>query len=395
MRLLINIPLAAAIIGACSSIPCHALTQAAQPGLVVPVPAAQAVRVTSDSFTNPSGVRRAMDVYRTATASGRTPVVVFANGNGPELKLARSYVDWARLTTSRGLSAVLYEGPSYDMSLSFAANITASMGHLDSVLALLQRRGASLDIDPMNVVIWAGSSQTATGTPFALSGTRPVKGYVLYYGTGAVTSPRTDVPVFIARAGLDAPALNATLDSLARQLIDAGSPVTVVNYPSGSHAFDIVDSTAMSARVINQTLDFMAAVTDPALQAAIVEGVSESQASAAMAQQRWADGVRLYTEVARRKPTSRQVAWRLGLAQLGNGENGAALNSFDRAKALGQGGARDIGLPATRAAIRAGNTAKAVEWVKWALQSFPRIRAEIAADRELAPLLEHPLVKGG
>jgi hypothetical protein len=29
------------------------------------------------------------------------------------------------------------------------------------------------------------------------------------------------------------------------------------------------------------------------------------------------------------------------------------------------------------------------------LRRFPPIRAEIAADRELAPLLEHPLVKGG
>jgi acetyl esterase/lipase len=369
--------------------------QAPQPGLVVPVPSAQQVRVTTDSFTAPGGVRRAVEVYRGVNASGRTPVVVFANGNGPALMRARSYVEWARLTTTRGLTAVLYEGPSYDMARPFAENINGSVAHLDSVLALLQRRGPALRIDPTNVVIWAGSAQTMTGTPFALSGTRPVKGYVLYYGSGAVASPRTDVPVFIARAGLDATSLNAGLDSLTRQLIDAGSPVTVMNYPAGSHAFDIIDNTAMSARIINETLDFMAAVTDSALHASIVDGVPESQASAAMAAQRWADAARHYSEIARRKPNSRVVVWRLGLAQLGNGENAAALASFDRAKTLGQGGARDIGLPATRAAVRAGNTAKAVEWVKWALQSFPRIRDEIAADPELAPLLEHPQVKGG
>ena len=89
------------------------------------------------------------------------------------------------------------------------------------------------------------------------------------------------------------------------------------------------------------------------------------------------------------------IAWRLGLAQLEAGHPAAALASFDRAKELGQGGARDIGLPAARAAVRARETERAVEWIKWALASFPRIRSEIAADRELAVLLEHPSVRGG
>jgi hypothetical protein len=59
------------------------------------------------------------------------------------------------------------------------------------------------------------------------------------------------------------------------------------------------------------------------------------------------------------------------------------------------GGARDIGLPAARAGLRGRQIQKAAEWIVWSLQRFPGIRAEIAADRELAPLLEHPLVKGG
>ena len=59
------------------------------------------------------------------------------------------------------------------------------------------------------------------------------------------------------------------------------------------------------------------------------------------------------------------------------------------------GGARDIGLPGARAAVRARNGAAAAEWVGWALRAFPRIRAEIAADRELAPLLERAGVRAG
>lgn len=44
--------------------------------------------------------------------------------------------------------------------------------------------------------------------------------------------------------------------------------------------------------------------------------------------------------------------------------------------------------PAIRAALRAGNTTRAVEWLRWALRGYPMIETEIAADRELAPLLE-------
>ena len=47
-----------------------------------------------------------------------------------------------------------------------------------------------------------------------------------------------------------------------------------------------------------------------------------------------------------------------------------------------------------RAALRAGNTAKAVEWTQGALRAYPLIRGPIAGDSELAPLLEHPDVKG-
>jgi predicted Zn-dependent protease len=168
-----------------------------------------------------------------------------------------------------------------------------------------------------------------------------------------------------------------------------------VTYPAGQHGFDIVDSTAMTAHVIEQTLDFMVAAATPALHTAIVTATPEVRASAAFVAGRWAEAAQLYAELQRSRPDSRSVAWRLGLAQLEAGQHAGALDAFARARDLGVGGARDIGLPAARAGVRGGQTQKAAEWILWALRRFPGIRAEIAADRELAPLLEHPLVKGG
>ncbi len=365
------------------------------PGLVVPVPDASRITIASGTYRSPSGASLAFEVFRSAAAGGVTSLVVFANGIGPALPRMRGYRDWASLVTTRGFAAVLYDGPTFDPSRPLRDNLRESVAHLDSVIAVLRRRGAGLGVDPTALVVWAGSAQTATGTPYALSGERTVKGYVLYYGAGEVAEPRVDVPVLAVRAGLDSPGLNASFDSLTRQLIRAGAPVTVVNYPAGSHGFDVLDSTAMTGQVIDQTLEFMVAVTKPSLHAAIDAGVPEVEAAAAFAAERWDLAEALYTELGRHRPESRSAAWRLGLAQLAAGHPLAALASFDRAKTLGQGGARDIGLPATRAAIRAGRMDRAVEWVLWALQRFPRIRDEIAADSELAPLLADPKVKAG
>jgi dienelactone hydrolase len=318
------------------------------------------------------------------------------NGGGPALREWRGYIEWARLVTSRGLAGVLYEGPTLDPSRSRADNIATSIADLDSVLVTLGRRGAALRVDGDEVVVWAGSAQTYTGTPVALDGARSgIRGYVLYYGAGATSNPRLDVPVFIARAGLDSPGLNRGLDSLSAQLIDAGVPVTVVNYPSGRHAFDLVDSTAMTARVISQTLDFMAAALDPEMRRQLVAATPNVRAMRTFVSERWPEAVRLYDALAAERPRDRTVAWRLGLAQLANDEPAAALASFVRARELGQGGARDIGLPATRAALRAGERDKAAEWLLWAVRSFPAVRSQVASDTELAPLLDHPLLRAG
>jgi hypothetical protein len=322
------------------------------------------------------------------------PVVVFANGSGPQLREWNGYMDWARLVTSRGLAGVLYEGPSFDPSKTLAQNVATSMADLDSVLSRLTTASRDLGIDASNVVIWAGSAQTYTGTPVALNGNRTaVKGYVLYYGSGDAEHPRLDVPVLVARAGLDSPQLNQMLDSLVSKLTDAGVPLTVVTYPGGRHGFDIADSTAMTARVIAQTLDFMVAATDPVLRSSIVLATPEVRASAAFVGGRWNEAAQLYEELARSRPTSPSVAWRLGLSQLEAGKYANALDAFERARELGVTGARDIGIPAARAGLRGGQTEKAAEWVVWALSRFPPIRGIIAADKELAPLLEHPLVK--
>jgi hypothetical protein len=60
------------------------------------------------------------------------------------------------------------------------------------------------------------------------------------------------------RAGRDqVPGLNATLDRFVAAALTRNLPVTLVNYPSGPHAFDIDDDCEASRQVIRQVLAFL------------------------------------------------------------------------------------------------------------------------------------------
>jgi acetyl esterase/lipase len=51
--------------------------------------------------------------------------------------------------------------------------------------------------------------------------------------------------------------LNDALDRFAAKALAANLPVTIVNHPSGPHAFDIFDDSDASREIIRQMLAFM------------------------------------------------------------------------------------------------------------------------------------------
>jgi acetyl esterase/lipase len=64
-------------------------------------------------------------------------------------------------------------------------------------------------------------------------------------------------PLFIARAGLDDPQANQTLDRFVAEASARGVTVEVACHPSGHHAFDILDNDETSREIIQQTIRFM------------------------------------------------------------------------------------------------------------------------------------------
>jgi hypothetical protein len=66
------------------------------------------------------------------------------------------------------------------------------------------------------------------------------------------------VPLFIARAGQEQfPRLNDTIDAFVATALGSNLPLTLVNHPTGPHAFDLFDDSDASRAVIRQVLLFL------------------------------------------------------------------------------------------------------------------------------------------
>ena len=69
-----------------------------------------------------------------------------------------------------------------------------------------------------------------------------------------------DSPLFIIRAGRDeTPGLNADLDAFTARALAANKPITLVNYPSAPHSYELSVDAPETRRVLRQGLDFLKA----------------------------------------------------------------------------------------------------------------------------------------
>ena len=219
-----------------------------------------------------------IDLYRPANCAIDTklPAVLFIAGYpdpgferifGCRFKDLGSTESWARLLAASGLASIAYsnEDPEPDVH---------------KMLAYIQRNADALGIDEKRIGIWASSGNGPLAVSLLLKeheGYGFLKCAVLCYaytldagkaaaqwkfanpaGGKSVADLRTDVPMFIARAGRDQFAdLNEGLDRFASHALAANLPVMIVNHPEGGHAFDIYEDNDASRAIIRQIIAFL------------------------------------------------------------------------------------------------------------------------------------------
>jgi acetyl esterase/lipase len=154
----------------------------------------------------------------------------------------------------------------------------------DALLAHLAANAAAFGADRERIAVYAGSGNVYRGLPLFVDPRRTaIKALVLYYGSADVKTFRGDLPTLFVRAGLDRPPVTRAMTNLITLAQSQNVPVTVINYPGGHHAFEMLDDEPAIRDVIDATLACVVRSTAPAFQASIRRGLPEATAAAQVA----------------------------------------------------------------------------------------------------------------
>jgi dienelactone hydrolase len=335
------------------------------------------------SYKKANGVDLALDLYSPAGAApgSRLPAVVFVNGvggrPGSRLKDWGIYRSWGRLIAASGWRAITFDARPGDRARS----------DIRDLFAFLRAEGDRLGIDPERLAVWVCSANVTAALPFLMDeAPAGVVGAVVYYGSGEPAKIRTDLPVFFARAGRDGKRLNDQIDALWRRAIAAGAPWTLVSAPASHHAFDALDETDESRRIVRETLDFYRDLFSP--PAAPGPPSAAKKALGYWFAREYPEAAAAYGDYVKAHPDD-AVAWmRLGLSQAHERSPGAEA-SLEKAASLGARTPIDRYNLACGYALL-GQKEKAFDWLDRAIEAGLSDRRLVETDDDLASLHGEP-----
>ena len=245
--------------------------------------AERALTRNGQAFTTTDGHRLLFDSYSPPVAAGRKPAVIFVSGT-EDARTWPGFQDFGRVAAARGFVGLV---PTKRYPRGVDGTRLAALDTRDFVEYVAKNSGA-LGVDPDKICLWVISGGAPTAAVAFLAGNPPVRCLVVYYGpldaSGQIPAGRKmapamvaefsplhalqsqnarQVPTFIVRAGRDRPFLNEDIDAFIVAALKANLPLRLTNYPEGEHAFDIVNDTDDSRRIIADTFEFLKAETAP------------------------------------------------------------------------------------------------------------------------------------
>lgn len=339
-----------------------------------PVPSG-AVTISRDVRYGASGeTPLTMDVYRAAgAADSRRPALVFFNtASGPQRNNA-FYAGWAQVAAWKGLVAIVPDLRSGTQTQDYQV-----------LVSHLMDRAAEYGIDRDALAVYAGSGNVSTALPIVEDPKQTtVKAAVMYYGAAAVKQFRLDLPVLYVRAGLDRPDVNRAVTELASLAVSQNAPLTLVNHPTGHHAFEMVDDDDATREIIDQTIEWLKRTTAAPYQTAMRRALPEAAAAGSVIAGNYRLAVTQYAELVAARPDDARLRLAYGEALLGDAQYATACAEFEKVKGKGLG-PRDLGLPAARACLQKGDPDAAIAWLRTIPQRF--LPASVEKDAVFAPL---------
>jgi dienelactone hydrolase len=226
--------------------------------VVLPPPDGVAVDVHAGLGYVVSGGRELpMDLYRPAGRHRPVPGVLLVHGEADPALLRGvrgwgQYTGWGRLLAAQGLAALLFEHRSIQ-----DAGIAEVDAEVDAAIAAAGDRAGELGLDRGRLGVAGFSAGAMLAARAVARAPRRFRCVALCYGPPDLEPEPAMPPVLVVRAGRDHPDLNRAIDEFLAAALAVNLPVELVNHPGGHHAFDTVDDTDESRRVIRRVLAFL------------------------------------------------------------------------------------------------------------------------------------------
>jgi len=224
---------------------------------------------------------RLMDVYTPTEGTGSSfrPAILFVHGGPIPANLATSPKNWRIFESYGRLAAAMgFAGITFSHRLFSVASYPEAAEDLRAAVEYARAHAESLHVDQNSLCIWVFSGGGPLLSIYLRDAPEYVRCLVGYYpaldlptSLFGVSIPRESFsptvqlkkvtgcipPIFIAKAALDSPELNATIDAFLRAAIENGVSVELANHPTGHHGFDVEDNNEQSRETIRRTFDFV------------------------------------------------------------------------------------------------------------------------------------------
>ena len=264
------------------------LKELAHKRIVYSVPGMSRVRVRRDlTYKRVAGAELKMDVYSPTGARGaRRPAVIFIHGGRIPPNLLTTPKDWgAYVSFGQLVAASGFVGVTFNHRFYTWDSLADSQADLTDLIAYVREHAESLGVDRERIVLWSVSAggiflsrplkerppyvrcvvayyseldlqgQRASAPPSVTDETLKEFSPVYHLSRGDKGFP----PFFIARAGLDDPAMNSGIDRFVQAALSKNLTIEVLNHATGHHGFDVEDDNERSREIIRRTLDFIRA----------------------------------------------------------------------------------------------------------------------------------------
>jgi len=225
------------------------------------VPGMDAVEVHSQlTYTTRDGVRQRYDVY--GAAPGRMSEVVLLVHGGPiPGDLQTTPADWglfqslARMLAASGIAAVMFNHRFFSLE-----STSTAMNDIEDLLSQLAVQ---------RVCLWAFSGGGSLLGRLLRSTPASVRCVIAYYAALHASASEFSAadgierntcrvpPMLVARAGLDMPQLNETIDRFIAVALKKNTTIDVMNHATGQHGFDFRDDNERTREILARTVEFV------------------------------------------------------------------------------------------------------------------------------------------